>query len=109
MGNDEFGWCLDVEDTLGGRLSLAREACEMTVEQVAFALSLDPDTLRYWESDRAAPSTDRLVVIADALNVSASWLMTGFGHGPHWDDLTDVPRRTLGRSPRHGHPSQNLP
>ena len=108
MRNDDFGWRFDADDTLGGRLSLAREARELTVEEVADAIHSSPDTVRYWESDRAAPSADRLLVIADALQVAASWLMTGFGHGPNWDDLRDVPRDSLARPRPMGIPSQNL-
>ncbi|MCY1668741.1 helix-turn-helix domain-containing protein [Rhizobium sp. SL86] len=107
MGNDEFGWSFDADDTLGGRMSLAREARNLTVEQVAHAINSTPDTVRYWENDRAAPSLDRLLIIADALDVAASWLMTGFGHGPNWDDLTELPRDNLARSRPSGSPSQS--
>lgn len=102
MGNDEFGWSFDPDNTLGGRLSLAREARALSVEQVACVVHCPPDTLRYWESDRAAPSPSRLLAIAEVLDVAVSWLMTGFGHGPHWDDLTEVPRRTVSPYPAVG-------
>lgn len=98
MGSDAFGWSFDAEDTLGGRLSLARESRALSVEQLAAATACSPDTLRYWESDRAAPDAERLHLLASILDVTAAWLMTGFGHGPNWDDVIDVPRNPLAAS-----------
>jgi HTH-type transcriptional regulator, cell division transcriptional repressor len=79
------------DDTLGGRVSLARDALAYSLEDTARMIDVDAETLRHWENDRAAPAANQLTILAGVLQVSLSWLMTGRGHGPDWDDLTEVP------------------
>jgi transcriptional regulator with XRE-family HTH domain len=70
------------QDTMGGRLSRAREAAGMKAPEFANAVGVGDATLRDWETDRAEPRANRLVAIAGMLNVSPTWLMEGIGQGP---------------------------
>ncbi|MEZ2127439.1 MULTISPECIES: helix-turn-helix domain-containing protein [unclassified Sinorhizobium] len=70
------------DDTLGGRLSSAREAAGISVESFANQLGVRRETLLAWESDRSEPRPSRLLNMAGILGVSPMWLMTGAGTGP---------------------------
>ncbi|HEX2148090.1 MAG TPA: helix-turn-helix transcriptional regulator, partial [Pseudorhizobium sp.] len=48
------------DDTLGGRLSLARDAATLSAEEIAAILGVERQTWMNWENDRAAPSANRL-------------------------------------------------
>lgn len=69
-------------DTLGGRLSRARDATGLSEAQLAGRLGVRVSTVRGWESDRAQPRANRLSMLAGILNVSLSWLLHGVGTGP---------------------------
>jgi Predicted transcriptional regulators len=70
------------DDTLGGRLSMARDAAGITLSALSSQLGVRRETLQAWESDRAEPRPSRLVNLAGILGVSPMWLMTGTGQGP---------------------------
>lgn len=67
--------------TFGDRLALAREAQNLTQEQLARRLGLRTPTIESWEVDRAEPRANRLQMLAGFLNVSMGWLLTGEGGG----------------------------
>ena len=69
-------------DTIGGRLSAAREAAGKSVSQVARHLGVKSKTLADWENDRSEPRANRLVMLSGLLNVTPTWLLTGHGSGP---------------------------
>ena len=69
-------------DTLGGRLSRARDATGLTAAQLARRLGVQSSTLQAWESDRSQPRANRLSMLAGVLNVSLSWLLHGVGTAP---------------------------
>lgn len=73
-------------DTLGGRLSRARDASGMTSTQLARRLGVQLSTIRAWECDRAQPRANRLSTLAGVLSVSLSWLLHGVGVAPSDDD-----------------------
>lgn len=85
------------DDTLGGRISLARDTVGLTMEEVARTIGVEADTLRYWENDQAEPGVNRLSMLAGVLQVSLSWLLSGFGDGPDWAGFIEVPPL----APRH--------
>lgn len=87
------GWSA-MFDTLGGRLSLAREALGISVAEAAVALNVQPETWTQWESDRCAPPARLLEGVAQCLQVTLWWLLAGRGKGPSWQDLTDNWRLT---------------
>jgi transcriptional regulator with XRE-family HTH domain len=70
------------DDTLGGRLSFAREAAGIGIESLANQLGVRAETVRAWESDRSEPRSSLLIDMAGIFGVSPVWLMTGGGDGP---------------------------
>lgn len=70
------------DDTLGGRLSMARDAAGIALSALSSQLGIRRETLQSWESDRAEPWPSQLVRLAGILGVSPMWLMTGAGKGP---------------------------
>jgi len=77
--------------TFGDRLALAREAQNLTQEQLARRLGLRTPTIENWECDRSEPRANRLQMLAGFLNVSMGWLLTGEGEGGptlHSEDQT---------------------
>ena len=74
-------------DTMGGRISAAREAAGLTVAQAARRLGVKTATLSNWENDRSEPRANRLTMLAGLLNVSPMWLITGRGDGVSEPDM----------------------
>jgi transcriptional regulator with XRE-family HTH domain len=70
------------DDTLGGRLSTARDAAGLTLADVANRVGVRKESLLSWEADRAEPRPSKLIDLAGILGVSSMWLMTGLGSGP---------------------------
>jgi DNA-binding transcriptional regulator YiaG len=93
MTAEFFDRSLGGDDTLGGRLSLARDALDVSVGEVARVVGVETDTLRYWENDQAEPRANKLSMLAGVLQVSLSWLLTGIGHGPNWEEFAEAPSR----------------
>ena len=73
-------------DTVGGRLIRAREARGMTVRQLARRVGVRIETLQNWETDRTAPRSNRLAMLAGILNVSPTWILVGHGEAPLADE-----------------------
>ncbi|MBX9454485.1 MAG: helix-turn-helix domain-containing protein [Mesorhizobium sp.] len=69
-------------DTLGGRLSRARDAVGLSAAQLARRIGVQSSTIQAWESDRSQPRANRLSMLAGVLNVSLSWLLYGVGTSP---------------------------
>lgn len=72
----------DVHDTIGGRISRAREAGGYSMAQLARRLGIRTSTLKLWETDRSEPRSNRLAMLAGFLNVSPTWLLIGKGDSP---------------------------
>ncbi|WP_244483952.1 helix-turn-helix domain-containing protein [Rhizobium sp. Root482] len=70
------------EDTIAGRISLARDAISMTVEQVSSVVGVTPETWNNWENDRSEPRANRLDMLARVLQINIAWLIDGQGKGP---------------------------
>ena len=77
-------------DTLGGRLSRARDASGMTAAQFARRLGVKTATVQAWESDRSEPRANRLSMVAGLLNIGLPWLLYGVGEAPHDDPRNDA-------------------
>ncbi|WP_313612234.1 helix-turn-helix transcriptional regulator [Agrobacterium sp.] len=67
---------------MGGRLSLARDAAKLSIEDLSAKLGISAQIWTHWENDRDAPPDIYLDFIANALNISLRWLTTGLGEGP---------------------------
>lgn len=76
------------EDTLGGRLSRARETAGYTETDFARTLGIKKQTLMSWETDRSEPRANRLLMISGLLGVSPAWLLHGMGESPQ-ETLSD--------------------
>ena len=72
-------------DTVGGRISRAREASGLSAKELAWRLGVRMAAVNAWESDRSLPSSHRLANLAGLLQVSLSWLLHGVGIGPSDD------------------------
>ncbi len=70
------------DDTMGGRLSLARDLAGVPLGEIANHLGVAADTIQAWETDRDEPRPSLMVRIAGILGVSPMWLITGTGDGP---------------------------
>lgn len=79
-------------DTIGGRLSRARDAASLTVAQLARRLGVKSSTIQAWESDRSQPRANRLAMLAGVLNVSPSWILYGVGTSPSEESRSDLAR-----------------
>lgn len=82
------------DDTLGGRLSVARDTAGLSLADVANRVGVRKESLLSWEADRAEPRPSRLIDLAGILGVSPMWLMTGVGSGPV-EETTDLPLEAL--------------
>jgi transcriptional regulator with XRE-family HTH domain len=69
-------------DTMGGRLSRARDAAGLTAKDLAWRLGVKVATVNAWERDRSQPATHRLNMLSGLLSVSISWLLHGVGTSP---------------------------
>ncbi len=69
-------------DTLGGRISRAREIAGYSEADLANAIGVRRETLRAWESDRSEPRANRLIMLSGVLNVPPVWLIHGVGVSP---------------------------
>jgi len=73
------GWYEDSQATLGDRLTAAREAAGLALNELASRLGVRAKTLRDWENDVSEPRANRLQMLAALLGVSLRWLLTGQG------------------------------
>ena len=64
-------------ETLGQRLVYARERANLSTAQAARRLGVKTRTLSRWERDEIEPRPNRLVTLAQMLNVSPAWLLQG--------------------------------
>lgn len=69
-------------DTLGARIRKARNAKRLTQQQLAEALGIDRVNISTWESNTTKPEASRLPRLADLLNTTESWLLSGKGDIP---------------------------
>ena len=69
-------------DTVGGRLSRARDAKGMSVSLLARRVGVKATTIQAWENDRSEPGVERLALLAGVLDVPVVWLLHGVGDAP---------------------------
>lgn len=84
MSNRKLQPAYGIDDTLGGRISLARDARNISVDEAADIMGVEPGTWANWENDRAEPRSNRIDMMAGILQVSVIWLLSGRGTGPRW-------------------------
>ena len=67
------------EGTMGGRIQKAREACGLTISQLARRTGVLPKTLHNWETNCSEPRANKLQLLAGVLSVPPLWLLNGEG------------------------------
>lgn len=80
-GEPTRDWYSNETATFGDRLADARLALGLSAEELARSIGVKAATLEKWENDTSEPAAGRLSHLAELLNVSLRWLMTGEGEG----------------------------
>lgn len=76
-------------DTLGGRISRAREALGMDNMEASEKVGVTQETYDNWESDRDEPRANKLTMLAGVLGVSPTWLLYGIGASPSYEQISE--------------------
>ncbi|ELB6473775.1 helix-turn-helix transcriptional regulator [Salmonella enterica] len=66
---------------INDRIREARSISKMTQDALAKRLKLTKSTISQWESGMTTPNGKNLINLAEALNVSPEWLLTGVAPG----------------------------
>ena len=69
-----------VRDTLGARISKAREQSGMSLTTVAKLAGIKRDTLKSWEGDASEPRASKVNMLAGILGVSVTYFLADEGH-----------------------------
>ena len=69
-------------EAVGARLRAAREARGLTQSGLAALANTAQSLISRYETAHNSPGVAVLTAMADALDVSAGWLLTGEGEGP---------------------------
>lgn len=75
------GWYSAESATFGDRMAGAREAMNMTQNELSKRIGVKLKTIRSWEDDLEEPRANKLQMLAGLLNVSMMWLLNGEGDG----------------------------
>jgi HTH-type transcriptional regulator, cell division transcriptional repressor len=74
-------WFSAEASTFGDRVAGAREAADMSQEDLSKRLGIKLRTLKDWEDDLSEPRANKLSMMAGLLSVSLTWLLDGQGDG----------------------------
>ena len=74
-------------DTIGARIRHARLSAKLQAVKLAEVVGVRPHTVWRWEAGRMSPTGQSVAEIANALRVTADWLLTGKGPGPSEPDV----------------------
>ncbi len=69
-------------ERVGARITRAREACGLSVDDLALRLGVRSETLTAWERGETEPRPNRLTTLAGVLNVTPGWLLFDCGEDP---------------------------
>ncbi|MBX3246699.1 MAG: helix-turn-helix domain-containing protein [Myxococcales bacterium] len=67
--------------TIGERIAGARDAANLTQEELARRLKVGTKSVWLWEKDQSAPRSETLQQLAKVLALDVGWLLTGVGSG----------------------------
>lgn len=70
-------------ETMGARIRRAREALNLTQDQIGDLIGVSRAAVAQWESDQTSPVRKRMEALAGALRVSVEWLSFGVGQAPN--------------------------
>lgn len=82
MTTETYDETYDDGDTLGGRITRARDLAGLTLEEAASRIGVTDETLSEWESDRSEPRANKIMTLAGVMGVSPAWLISGAGDAP---------------------------
>jgi transcriptional regulator with XRE-family HTH domain len=77
---------LNEKQKFGARLTTAREAAGMTLEEVGAHFGISAQAVQQWEKGKSDPSVTRDRLVAKLLNRNVAWLVTGHGDIPSPSD-----------------------
>jgi len=69
-----------VRDTLGARISKAREQTGMSLSMAAKLAGIKKETLKSWEVDASEPRINKLSMLAGIFGVSVTYFLADEGH-----------------------------
>lgn len=84
-----------MSNTFPDRLRAAREKRDLSQSELARKVGMQPSAIAHFEGDRRKPSFDNIRVLAQALNVSADYLLgseAGATAFRNEENLTDTER-----------------
>ncbi|WP_039020129.1 helix-turn-helix domain-containing protein [Halocynthiibacter namhaensis] len=98
MDDAENDWFSAEYTTFGDRVVGAREALNMSQDELSRRLGVKLKTIRAWENDLSEPRSNKLMSLSGLLNVSIMWLLNGEGDGvggpedeqPLAQDVSDI-------------------
>ena len=92
MNTTTAGCILRRMKTTGERIAASRENKGMNQSELARMLGVSPQSVQAWEANKNIPRQQRLKAIAEALSVTASYLM-GESNVPHvgWANVEEGP------------------
>lgn len=67
----------DMSDGFGARLRTLRKGLRLTLEELGTRIGVSNQAVQKWESGKAFPQAERLQPLADALQTSVAYLLTG--------------------------------
>lgn len=76
-GNTSLAHDGDNDTEIRTRIRQSREALDWSVEDLAHRLGVTVDTVEAWEEGVRDPRSNRIVMLAGVLGVSAHWLLDG--------------------------------
>lgn len=68
---------IDTAQTFGMRLAIARNRKGLTGDKLGELVGVSRAQISLYENDKNRPSHDKLLALCDALEVPATWLLTG--------------------------------
>lgn len=74
------------ESNIGERIRQARENQGWSTEEMARRMGVTQETVQDWESGERDPRSNRIVILAGVLGVSAHWLLDGSSEFAPEDD-----------------------
>ena len=98
MDDAENDWFSAEYTTFGDRVVGAREALNLSQDELSRRLGVKLKTIRAWENDLSEPRSNKLMSLSGLLNVSIMWLLNGEGDGvggpedeqPLTQDVSDI-------------------
>ena len=70
------------KDTLGGRITILRNAKQLSQKSLAEQLGVSTTAICKWEQNACSPTRSNLIALCHFFSTSASWIVMGMEQGP---------------------------